>query len=737
MADVIAVELRVKNKQLANDLKQANAQVARMQKSFVTLGNTGASSLNQISSAANKASKSVSSMATALKVVAAVSAAQVVLGWAKSMSEYVSTIQAANNQLKSITSTVEEFDRVQQAALQVAQETGTVYAENAVTIARLARAMEEFGGTTDQALIVADTLNKAMILTGATGAEATSTLTQFSQALQSGVLAGDELKSLRENAPAVIKAIAEEMKIPISAIKEAGKEGKITADIMTRALIKANADISAQAEQIPLTLDRSFTQVSNAFADFVANNEGVSSLLEGLAVVLVEIGGVLLTVAEDIFGVNQEFADGQEDIDNWGAKMYAAGAIIKGVIQIVYGLGKAIKLTIDLIIDLFVGAGEVVARFGQLLVEIGQGAYTVLKGIITSDFQLIVAGVNQVKGSFTGVLDDMVGSTDKALNAATEDFIQFFEGIDKITSDRPPVPVIKLDPKGTLTSPAAKVKADKTDTKEADRIKKEYEAALQALEQTKASLGTAAEQAIAAYDAIILSIDKYRLAAAAAGVAVNEALISAVESGAVQQVEKALDDLQVAYADLSVFMDENAKKAKEQDDLWKSFVITGLAAHKSMTQITADFKKFNEDTEAGKKAEELKETMLAVKDAFADSVISIIDGSKSAGEAIRGLIKDVLDLIAKLLIMKAIEAAGSAYGINLSAASSGSKSAGYGAPQISVYNYGSAPGGVQARTNSNGNIDIVIGQMTQAINRGGNAFDQALRRTYGLGRVGA
>lgn len=117
-----------------------------------------------------------------------------------------------------------------------------------------------------------------------------------------------------------------------------------------------------------------------------------------------------------------------------------------------------------------------------------------------------------------------------------------------------------------------------------------------------------------------------------------------------------------------------------------------------------------------------------------DTFMSIASGAESAGEAVKALAIELAKAVVKALILMAIN--GKSFGSNLGYVFGGASPTG-SQPQVRVFNYAAQAGGVQTRANGSGGVDVIIGQITNAINRGGNPLDQALRRSYGLGRAGA
>ena len=150
----------------------------------------------------------------------------------------------------------------------------------------------------------AEQLNKQLALSGASGSSAQAAILQLEQGLASGVLRGDELNSVMEQAPALAKSIADYMQVSVGKLREMGSQGQITADIVKNALFAAAKDTNAEFEKTPMTWAQVWTVASNTAVraldplltaiNWVANNLNVAI---PLVVSLGAAFGVLLIAA--------------------------------------------------------------------------------------------------------------------------------------------------------------------------------------------------------------------------------------------------------------------------------------------------------------------------------------------------------------------------------------------------------------------------------------------------------
>jgi tape measure domain-containing protein len=111
---------------------------------------------------------------------------------------------------------------------------------------RIAGAVKELGGTLDQARKINEAVIATAKISGVSSQEAGAAARQFAQALGSGVLQGDELRSLLENMPQLAQALARELGVGIGQLRQMGSEGKLTADVVFPALLRASEKISGE-----------------------------------------------------------------------------------------------------------------------------------------------------------------------------------------------------------------------------------------------------------------------------------------------------------------------------------------------------------------------------------------------------------------------------------------------------------------------------------------------------------
>ncbi|WP_295732074.1 tape measure protein [uncultured Bartonella sp.] len=180
-------------------------------------------------------------------------------------------------------------------------------------------------------------VSKAFVAGGAAASEQAAAVLQLGQALASGNLQGDELRSIRENAPLLAEAIAKEFNTTIGGLKDLGAEGKLTTDRVFKAILEAGNSIEQQFAATSATMADGFTRIRNALVEFVG------------------IGG-------QASGVSQSITKGLMLIADNFDKVADAGMIVVGVLA-----GQLVGRAIPALISKFADAGVSAKKFFEAL----------------------------------------------------------------------------------------------------------------------------------------------------------------------------------------------------------------------------------------------------------------------------------------------------------------------------------------------------------------------------------
>lgn len=169
---------------------------------------------------------------------------------------------------------------------------------------RLMTNSRQLGLTQQQVARVTDTVNKSYLISGASAQEAAGSVRQLQQSLASGVLRGDEFNSVMENAPRLQQALADALGVTAGEMRAMAKEGKLSADVVVKALLEMGDRIDAEAARMPLTMGRAMQNLSTKFEYFLGNldqtlhlSDLVTQSIGFLANHIDELARVVITLA--------------------------------------------------------------------------------------------------------------------------------------------------------------------------------------------------------------------------------------------------------------------------------------------------------------------------------------------------------------------------------------------------------------------------------------------------------
>lgn len=171
----------------------------------------------------------------------------------------------ANNsaRLGLLTGGAGETAALQQKIYEASQRSLTNYNAMTDAVAKLGITAKQAFSSNDEIVQFTELLQKQFKIAGTGGQEASAAMYQLTQAMAAGKLQGDEFRSILENAPMLAQSIAKEMGVGTAKLKEMSSQGKITADIIKKALMGSAEEINKMYEQLPMTFGGMWTQVVN------------------------------------------------------------------------------------------------------------------------------------------------------------------------------------------------------------------------------------------------------------------------------------------------------------------------------------------------------------------------------------------------------------------------------------------------------------------------------------------
>lgn len=323
------------------------------------------------------------------------------------------------------------LDELQKKVMASAQRSRSYYMDTAAAVAKLGMNAKDAFGNMDEVIMFSELVNKQFVNGGASAQEQAASMLQLTQAMASGVLRGEELNSIFENAPGIIQSIADYLDVPIGQIRTMASEGQITADIVKNAMFAAADDIEEKFNSMPKTWGQIWTSMKNKalsiFAPIltkinqIGNSERFTKVTDGIINGLAGIASVATWVLDLLIG------GAALVVDNWswlspiiygvagallvyyGAQMAAnAVALITKGIHIAMAGAKMIQLAATGALTAATAA-ETAAQYGLNAALYACPLVWIIIGIIAliALFYAAVAAVNKFAGtsvSATGII---------------------------------------------------------------------------------------------------------------------------------------------------------------------------------------------------------------------------------------------------------------------------------------------------------------------------------------------
>lgn len=168
----------------------------------------------------------------------------------------------------------------------------------------------EQAGITSGAQIsrLSETIAKAARLSGGDRQTQKAGLTQFGQAFGSGLLQGDELRSIRENTFRLAKAIADGLGVTIGELKKLGTDGKLTSEVIAQALARSASQIDLEYSRLPVRIDQALTVAGNNFSAFIGRVDSATGATSGFAKIINTLGQNIPAVAAGLGALAARYA---------------------------------------------------------------------------------------------------------------------------------------------------------------------------------------------------------------------------------------------------------------------------------------------------------------------------------------------------------------------------------------------------------------------------------------------
>ena len=386
-------------------ISSATLAAAGLKKEELALRDLGNASNN----ASNKLSRLVS-LKGLLKTALAGIAVGKITKQAIGMSDEYANMHARLDMIRDSTQTTEEL---QKSIYTSAQRTGSAYTTMANGVAKMRMQAGDVFQNNGETIAFLETMNKSFVVGGASIEEQKSAMLQLTQAMASGKLQGDELRSLAETSPALIQAIANKLGVSRGEVKKLGADGKITADIVKTAMLDASEAIDQQFRNMPMTWGRAWQNFLNFVTkalepisikiNQIVNSSAFQQFAQIVATVLQYVVQAVIFAMDMIGAVLSMLAPiAQFVIDNWSV-------IQPIIIAVAFAIGTYVVA---------MNAAEIATKLFSIATNVAKAAMAGLNAVMAMNpIMLIVMAVIILIGLFYALVAWFNNLTGAALSA--------------------------------------------------------------------------------------------------------------------------------------------------------------------------------------------------------------------------------------------------------------------------------------------------------------------------------
>ena len=264
-------DLRIKIKVDSN-----TGELIVTRKEFDKLGKSVKTTEKQVSTMSKNATKSFDIMKTAIVGIISAQAFQAI-------ARYSDAWTGVEGRLKLVTNGTSDLIATQKALFAVAEDSRQSYEATATLYTRMARATRNLGIDQTELLRTTETINKALIVSGASASESSSTILQLSQALASGVLRGEEFNSISENGSEILNILGDSLGKTTGELRAMAMEGKLTTTVVLKALADGAESVDEKFKSMNLTISQATQSFSNNVGRIIAGTEKTTGAMSNIA----------------------------------------------------------------------------------------------------------------------------------------------------------------------------------------------------------------------------------------------------------------------------------------------------------------------------------------------------------------------------------------------------------------------------------------------------------------------
>jgi tape measure domain-containing protein len=341
---VATVDIQVNSQGAVNSIRNVNTAATQLERQV------------------NNTNRSVKQLETAFAGLGVAVAGMNALNIAKDFFATANAADAAQRRIKLVSQGLDDYRLVLQVAQNASSRFGLSQTEASRAIADIYTRLRPVGYNLSAINAIYEGFNTAVKLSGVEAGAASAAFLQLSQGLGSGTLQGDELRSVLEQMPSIAQAIAKEMDINVGSIKKFGSEGKITADVIVRALDRIRTEGAGKLAEALNTPQQKIIDLQNAMETFkiVVASDVAPAVIGGIE----QITEAVKRATQFVINLREGFRLLAKAFSGIGAGINSINTALSGTINKFAALGQSKGLMMMLNFLTLGGAGALASLAG-------------------------------------------------------------------------------------------------------------------------------------------------------------------------------------------------------------------------------------------------------------------------------------------------------------------------------------------------------------------------------------
>ncbi|MEQ1093322.1 tape measure protein [Acinetobacter johnsonii] len=262
--------------------KESTTAAVEVKKLDSELANTNVE-LSKTNAVSNEATKGIKGLKTGYTALTSAMAALGIGASATEISRTADEFKVLEARIGLVTSKSGNFTQAFEGVKKIAIETRSNLTATAELFTRVKTATDQLGYSQERALNLTDLVNKSLIVGGGLAASNEAAIYQFNQALQSGVLRGEEFNSVMEQAPRLARALADGLGVNIGKLRAMAGEGKLTSEVIVKALESQSKALNAEFGKMPVTIGQSIENLKTAWTLYIGEADSATGASERVA----------------------------------------------------------------------------------------------------------------------------------------------------------------------------------------------------------------------------------------------------------------------------------------------------------------------------------------------------------------------------------------------------------------------------------------------------------------------